>query len=95
MIERMRAVDPEAVLVAKSNAGMPELVIEGETGLLVPYDDDDALAAALVRILRDASLRERLGAHGIAWAARFTWPDCAARSLDALTAALPAAVAAS
>jgi hypothetical protein len=31
-------------------------------------------------------LRDRLGRAGIAWASRFTWPDCAARSLDALLA---------
>jgi glycosyltransferase involved in cell wall biosynthesis len=71
-------------VVAADSPGLRDSVRRDETGLLVPYDDDDALAGALVRILRDAGLRERLGRAGVAWAARFTWPDCAARSLDAL-----------
>jgi glycosyltransferase involved in cell wall biosynthesis len=82
-------------VVAADSPGLRDSVRRDETGLLVRYDDDDALAAALVRVLRDAPLRERLGAAGIAWAARFTWPDCAARSLAALTSGAPVAVAAS
>jgi len=61
-------------------------VRDGRTGLLVPYDDDEAMAAALLRVIEDRALRESLGAGGIEWAARFTWPDCARRSLDALLA---------
>jgi hypothetical protein len=37
-------------------------------------------------VIEDRALRESLGAGGIEWAARFTWPDCARRSLDALLA---------
>lgn len=71
-------------VVAADSPGLRDSVRAGETGLLVPYGDDAALAAALVRVLDDAALRERLAAAGRAWAARFTWPECAARSLDAL-----------
>jgi hypothetical protein len=46
-----------------------------------------------VRVLTDAPLRERLAAAGVRWAARFTWPDCARRSLDALLGSVPAAAA--
>jgi len=55
----------------------------------VPYGDDAALAGALLRVLEDRSLRERLAAAGIARAATFSWPACGAASLDALTAGLP------
>ncbi len=41
-----------------------ELVIDGQTGLLVPADDPDALTAALVRLGDDPSLRRRLGEAG-------------------------------
>ena len=34
---------------------------EGETGLLCPFDDADAWAAALGRLLEDAPLRRRMG----------------------------------
>ncbi len=42
--------------------GIPDLVVEGQTGLLVPPEDAPALAAALVRVLSDRALAERLGA---------------------------------
>lgn len=74
-------------VVAADAPGLRDSVRRDETGLLVPYGDDAALAAALARVLSDRALRERLGANGVAWAARFTWPDCARRSLDALLGA--------
>jgi glycosyltransferase involved in cell wall biosynthesis len=73
-------------VVAADSPGLRDSVRRDATGLLVPYGDDAALADALVRVLEDAALRERLATAGIEWAARFTWPDCAARSLDALLA---------
>ncbi len=74
-------------VVAADSPGLRDSVRRDETGLLVPYGDDAALAGALSRVLSDAPLRERLAAAGLAWAARFTWPDCARRSFDALLAA--------
>ena len=47
-------------------SGIPELVIDGETGLLVPQRDPQALAAALRRLLGDEALRRRLGEAGAA-----------------------------
>lgn len=44
--------------------GIKEVIVPGETGLLVPPGDSEALAAALVRLLEDASLRHRLGDAG-------------------------------
>ena len=41
---------------------MLDLVDDGVEGLLVPRADDQALAAALVRVLSDRALAERLGA---------------------------------
>lgn len=52
-----------AVLGGRSG-GVPEAVREGETGLLVDPDDPAAVAAELVRLLRDESLRRRFGAAG-------------------------------
>jgi len=75
-------------VVAADSPGLRDSVKRDETGLLVPYADDRALAAALSRVLCDSVLRERLGTAGRAWAARFTWPECARVSFDALLGAL-------
>lgn len=45
-------------------AGVPEQVVDGETGLLVPPGDPDALAGALERLLGSAPLRRRMGEAG-------------------------------
>jgi glycosyltransferase involved in cell wall biosynthesis len=74
-------------VVAADSPGLRDSVRRDETGLLVPYGDDARLAAALARVLEDGALRARFEAGGRAWAGRFTWPDCARRSLDALLGA--------
>jgi glycosyltransferase involved in cell wall biosynthesis len=48
-------------VVASTAGGGPEAVAEGETGLLVPPNDVDAVVRALDRILADAPLRRRMG----------------------------------
>ena len=50
--------------VATRVSAIPELIEDGVTGVLSPPGDPAALAAALVRLLRDPSLRRRLGAAG-------------------------------
>jgi glycosyltransferase involved in cell wall biosynthesis len=47
-------------VVSSAVTGIPELVRDGETGLLVPENDPAALAAALVRLLDDAELSLRV-----------------------------------
>lgn len=59
-------------VVASAHGGLPEIVRDGRTGVLVPPGDPPALAAALARLRDDLEGRERLGAaaaHDIA--ARF------------------------
>jgi colanic acid/amylovoran biosynthesis glycosyltransferase len=56
--------------VASRHAGIPEIVLDGQTGLLCPERDVGALAGALERVLDDPALRRRLGeaarAHAVA-----------------------------
>jgi glycosyltransferase involved in cell wall biosynthesis len=52
-------------VVATTAGGIPEVVVDGVTGLLVPPRDDQALAGAIVRLLRDDDLRGRMGAAGL------------------------------
>ena len=51
-------------VVASAVGGLLDLVVDGETGLLVPPRDVQALRAALERLLGDAGLRRRLGEAG-------------------------------
>jgi glycosyltransferase involved in cell wall biosynthesis len=60
----MQAMAAGLPVVSSAVGGMPESVRDGVTGLLVPPQDPAALAAAIVKLLDDASLRERLGRQG-------------------------------
>jgi glycosyltransferase involved in cell wall biosynthesis len=51
-------------VVGSRVGGIPDLVTDGENGVLVPPEDPAALADALVRVLSDRALAERLGAAG-------------------------------
>jgi glycosyltransferase involved in cell wall biosynthesis len=51
-------------VVATRAGGIPEAVVDGTTGLLVPPRDEAALADALIRVLKDEALRQRLGQAG-------------------------------
>jgi glycosyltransferase involved in cell wall biosynthesis len=53
-------------IVATRVGGIPELVDDGVNGLLVPPRDERSLAAALVRLLSDSALRQRMGEAGSA-----------------------------
>jgi colanic acid/amylovoran biosynthesis glycosyltransferase len=70
-------------VVATPIAGLPEAVIDGETGLLVAANDPEALAAALRRLLDDASLRSALGVAGAALIAERFDPARSAATLAA------------
>jgi len=60
----MEAMATGLPVVASASSGIPELVLDGRTGLLAPERDAAALAEALGRLCADASLRHRLGAAG-------------------------------
>jgi glycosyltransferase involved in cell wall biosynthesis len=51
-------------VVATDVGGMAEQIVEGVTGHVVPRDDPDALAAALIRLAHDGAARVRLGQAG-------------------------------
>ncbi len=74
-----------SAVVAADSPGLRDSVRRDETGLLVKFGSDAEMADALVRVLTDAALRRTLSEAGVAWARRFQWPDCGARSIEALT----------
>jgi glycosyltransferase involved in cell wall biosynthesis len=72
-------------VVACRAAAVPEVVADGETGLLVPPLDPGALAAALARLAHDAPLRRRFGAAGRRCATLYTPDRVATAFLRAVT----------
>ena len=62
--------------VASDSPGLRETVRHGETGLLVPHGDVEALASALGRVLNPAT-RDRMGRAARAMAQRYTWDGVA------------------
>jgi glycosyltransferase involved in cell wall biosynthesis len=61
LIEAMALGRP---LVAPREGGPLEIVVDGETGILVPPRDASALAAAIERLIDDPELRRRMGDAG-------------------------------
>jgi glycosyltransferase involved in cell wall biosynthesis len=60
----IEAMAMELPAVSTRFSGVPELVTDGETGLLVDTDDHDGAVAALRVLLRDSDLRHRMGVAG-------------------------------
>jgi glycogen(starch) synthase len=60
----LQAAQEGRPVVATRRGGLPEVVIDGETGLVVDADDATALAAATVRLLEDPDLARKLGERG-------------------------------
>jgi glycogen synthase len=52
------------VVVGTTTGGTRELLLDGETGLTFPPEDDQVLAAQLLRLAQDPALRERLACNG-------------------------------
>jgi colanic acid/amylovoran biosynthesis glycosyltransferase len=82
LLVNLEAAASARPVVSTRHGGIPEYVVDGETGLLVPEGDPDALAQALVSVLEDDALAARLGQAGARWAARFDVSECAGRVDD-------------
>jgi glycogen(starch) synthase len=79
LVEAMAAGLP---VVATRVGGIPEVVADGVTGLLVPAGDATALAGALDRLLGDPALTARLGRCARERSGAYAWPVLAGRIAD-------------
>jgi phosphatidyl-myo-inositol dimannoside synthase len=80
----LEAMSAGLPIVAARAAAVPELVLDGECGILVPPEDVSALSSALQTLLSDPTLRQRLGEGGLRRVRDYDAPRVAARFLDAL-----------
>lgn len=77
-------------VVATEVGGVPDAVVHGTTGLLVRSGDDEAAAAALLRVLRDRDFREQLAQAASRYAREHYHAKVVLRSLESLYADLAA-----
>ncbi len=60
----MEAMATSLPVISTPIGGIPEMVVQNETGMLVPAGDSSALASAIERVIADLSLARRLGENG-------------------------------
>jgi glycosyltransferase involved in cell wall biosynthesis len=79
----LEAAAAGCTIVATNVGGTPEMLIDGQSALLVPVDNAQAVAAAMIRTFADASLREHLASSARARVVeRFSIADSARRLAD-------------
>jgi len=61
-------------VVTTNAGGVPYIVTQGETALIVPLNDHEAMATQALRLLEDDTLAVHLARNGRAGCERFTWP---------------------
>ena len=64
--------------VASDAPGLREALLDGETGLLAPHGDVEALAGAIRRLVTDDGLRGRLGTGARRYAESLSWERASA-----------------
>lgn len=67
-------------VVCADASSLPEVV--GDAALLFPWDDAEALASQLTRMLHDAALRDQLTQAGLEQSKKFTWSETARQTLN-------------
>lgn len=74
-------------VVVSSVGGLPEVVMDNETGFIVPPDNHEAAADALERLVNDESLRQKMGKAGYHHVARkYGWKYSIETMIQALRA---------
>ena len=70
-------------VISTNVGGVPFIISDQETGLLVPPNDPEKLAAAILRLKGDATLQQTLRANGLAQVEQYTWGEVRQKWLQA------------
>jgi glycosyltransferase involved in cell wall biosynthesis len=73
-ISVLEALASGVPVVSTNVGGVPYIVRDERTALLVPPGDDERMGDAIVRLARDTQLRSRLAAEGLEIARQYAWP---------------------
>ena len=63
-VATLKAAAASVPVIGFDAGGLPEAIVDGETGILVPPEDVDALQDAIATLVDDQGLRQRMGAAG-------------------------------
>jgi len=86
ILEAMACKTP---VIASTVGGVTELIRDSETGILVNPGNPDELAEAIIKILSDTDLREKIGLKARKLVEQFTWKHSAKRTLEIYENLLP------
>ena len=75
----LEAQAAECAVIGTNIGGIPDIVSDGETGLLIPPDSVVAATEALEKLLNDAALRKKLASNGMQNAKQYDWSNIAER----------------
>jgi len=68
--------------IASRLGAIPEVVVDGETGIVIEPMDHTALGAAVLQFIQDPAFAQRLGENARKWASGFSWHRCAQETYD-------------
>ncbi len=84
----LEAMSQGLPVIATPVGCVPDLVRDGDTGVIVPLRNSAALAEAVTRLMASPATRARLGAAGAAAVASMSWARTAQRTIDVYVKAL-------
>lgn len=67
-------------VITSNDTAFPEVV--GSAGIMVDPKDGDAISQAMLRVLTDTTLRQRLSAEGLERARAFSWQECVEKTVE-------------
>lgn len=79
-IVNLEAMASGIPVVASNYGGIPDVIKDGENGLLIPPNDPDSLAKALIKLLKNDNKREKMGINGKNKAKNYSWTKIAKKT---------------